>query len=73
MAIAGDCHPVSLTQEAKKQNVGGGAKALPPFVALTHKSPFNALPGFPNFIHSLILARRSLDRAPKPASKGKKW
>lgn len=30
MAIAGDCHPASLTQKAKKQNVGGGAKALPP-------------------------------------------
>ena len=39
----------------------------------THKPPFNALPGIPNSRRLLILAKRSLDRSPKPTSKGKKW
>ena len=38
----------------------------------THKRPFNALPGFPNFRRSLILARRTLVRAAMP-SECKRW
>jgi hypothetical protein len=40
---------------------------------LTHKSPFKALPGFPNFRRSLILAGRSLDWPPKVFSEGNNW
>lgn len=40
---------------------------------MTHKSPFNALSGIPNFRRSLTLARRSLDHSPKAALDGEKW